>query len=206
MAFLFFGHRTEKAASDCVAAGDQLVKDWERLTALLQAYNRMKDVILLDTVRITESLLDATGMSDLERTLWEAEYPKEDDSLIPGEDARVKAAEAARDKKAADALKDQYNAEANRLHEIGFVTTCFYHELAQIDSKMSIMNEELRDTIERRGTSFAEYSTEDISLFRRATALSTKLRDILSIRILDEEGKLRDEAAKKADELLLERK
>jgi len=205
MAFLFFGHMTEKAASDCVAAADQLAKNHERVMELIGAYNRMKDVILLDTVRITESLLDATGMSDLERTLWEAEYPKEDGSMLPGEDARQQAAAAARDRKAAGELTKQMNEDSARVREIGYVMTGFYHELAMLDSKMVLMNDDLRKTIGRRGTSFAEYSSEDISLFRRATALSGKLRGLMGFRIIDEKGVVTDAARKKAEELLAER-
>ena len=36
MAFLFFGHMTEKAASDCVAAADQLAKNHERVMELIE--------------------------------------------------------------------------------------------------------------------------------------------------------------------------
>ena len=205
MAFLFFGHMTEKAASDCVAAADQLAKNYERVSELIAAYNRMKDVILLDTVRITESLLDATGMSDLERTLWEAEYPKEDGSMLPGEGARQQAADAAKDKKTAEALTAKMNADSARVREIGYVMTGFYHELAMLDSRMVLMNEDLRNTILRRGTSFTEYASEDISLFRRATRLSEKLRGLMSFRIIDEQGRATDAAKKKAEELLAER-
>ena len=205
MAFLFFGHMTEKAASDCVAAADQLAKNYERVSELIAAYNRMKDVILLDTVRITESLLDSTGMSDLERTLWEAEYPKEDGSMLPGEGARQQAADAAKDKKTAEALTAKMNADSARVREIGYVMTGFYHELAMLDSKMVLMNEDLRNTILRRGTSFTEYASEDISLFRRATRLSEKLRGLMSFRIIDEQGRATDAAKKKAEELLAER-
>lgn len=205
MAFLFFGHMTEKAASDCVAAADQLAKNYERVSELIAAYNRMKDVILLDTVRITESLLDATGMSDLERTLWEAEYPKEDGSMLPGEGARQQAADAAKDKKTAEALTAKMNADSARVREIGYVMTGFYHELAMLDSRMVLMNEDLRNTILRRGTSFMEYASEDISLFRRATKLSEKLRGLMSFRIIDDQGRATDAAKKKAEELLSER-
>ena len=205
MAFLFFGHMTEKAASDCVAAADQLANNYERVTELVAAYNRMKDVILFDTVRITESLLDATGMSDLERTLWETEYPKEDDSMLPGEGARQKAAEAAKDRKAAAELTKQMNEDSARVREIGFVLTGFYQELAMLDSKMVLMNDSMRKIIKNRGTSFAEYNTEDISLFRRANATSEKLRGLMSIRVIDENGVVTETALKRSEELLAER-
>ena len=205
MAFLFFGHQREAAASDCVAAADQLAKNYERVTALIAAYNRMKDVILLDTVRITESLLDATGMSDLERTLWEAEYPKEDGSMLPGENIRQKAAGAAWDKKTAAAMTKQMNEDSARVRDIGYILTGFYQELAMLDSKMVLMNEDMRNTIERRGTSFAQYNSEDISLFRRATVMSEKLRSVMSYRVIDENGQVTEAARKKAEEMLAER-
>ena len=205
MVFLFFGHRTEKVASGVIEAADKLARTRDNLTEMIEAYNRMKDVILLDTVRITESLLDATGMSDLERTLWEADFPKEDPSLLPGENARSEAAKIADDRKAAEEMTAQMKIDLEKLRETVVVFSGFYQELAILDSQMVMINEEMKQIIEERGTSFSTYSPEHINLFRKATKLSEELRGLMSIRILDEKGELIPSAADQAEALLLDR-
>ena len=205
MVFLFFGHKAEKSVSGCIEAADKLARIRENLTELIEAYNRMKDVILLDTIRITESLLDATGMSDLERTLWEAEYPKEDPNLLVGENIRSEAAKIADDREAAEALTKKMKQDVEDLREMTVVFTGFYQELAILDSKMVMINDEMKKIIEERGTSFASYYQEDINLFRKATKLSEELRELMGIKVLDEKGALIPSASDQAVTLLLDR-
>ena len=63
----------------------------ERTRELLEAYKRLTDSVLIDTIRITEGLLDRTGMSDIDRTLWGAEFPKEDVEGLAKDEENLKA-------------------------------------------------------------------------------------------------------------------
>ncbi len=188
-----------------MAAAVQLEKTCEKTTELLDAYNRMKEVILMDTLRITESLLDATGMSDLERTLWNTDYPKESAEMIPGENARQAAEDAKKDRKKSEELLEQFNRQTEQNREISMVVMRYFQMLTRLDMRMVMMNDELRKVIDARGTSFTEYASGDISLFRRAAALSGKIRAIMQDHILNENGTLFAKAKEQAEEFLKDR-
>ena len=75
MPLFFIGRKKEKEPEELDEKNVQLM---ERTKELLEAYDKLRNSVLIDTVRITESLLDQTGLSDIDRTMWGDEYPDED--------------------------------------------------------------------------------------------------------------------------------
>ena len=205
MAFLFFGLERERKAADAMSAAEQMEKSCEETRDLLTAYNNMKDVILMDTIRITESLLDATGMSDLERTLWNTEYPKENVDLIPGENAKQEAEEASGSKKQLEELIETFHREMEQNRGIRLVVMRYYQMLTRLDMEMVLLNEDMQSIIEKRGISFAKYNSEHINLFRKASTFSEKIRAIMQKKILNEKGEVFADAKAEAEEFLKKR-
>jgi len=147
-----------------------------RARELLASYDKLRSSVLLDTIRVSEGLLDSTGLSDIDRTLWGAEFPQEDEE---------------------DLAQDKENVEA-----VICVVKRFYHYLTKKDEKMTELNYEMKELLTSRGTNFTDYNDSQISVFRRATKVSEEIRTFLMIAVLDEEGKLTEQAKKKADEMI----
>ena len=145
----------------------------ERTRELLEAYNRLTDSVLIDTIRITEGLLDRTGMSDIDRTLWGAEFPKEDVESL---------------------AKDEENLKA-----VQKVIKRLYHQVSGLDDVVTRLNYQMKDLMENRGTSFTQYSEMEIGVFRKAVKRSEEMRKLLLLRILDDNGKLTGEAREMAE-------
>ena len=110
--------------------------------------------------------------------MWGAEYPDEDSDKLAATPENIKAV----------------NKAVKRL----------YHQIATMDADLMPMNYEMRMLLEKRGTNFAEYDPREIVLFRKAAEMSVKIRELLGIAILDEEGKLTAKAAETAEKLLEE--
>ena len=145
----------------------------ERTRELLEAYNRLTDSVLIDTIRITEGLLDRTGMSDIDRTLWGAEFPKEDVEGLAKDEENLKAVQKA----------------VKRL----------YHQVSGLDEVVTQLNYQMKDLMENRGTSFTQYNEMEIGVFRKAVKRSEEMRKLLLLHILDDQGKLTKEAKEMAE-------
>jgi hypothetical protein len=171
MPLFFFGQR--KKGQENSEANVRLT---ERTKELLSSYNRLTDSVLIDTVRICEGLLDRTGMSDIDRTLWNADFPKEDvDSLA---------------------------ADEENLKAVLRTTKRLYHKIVSLDEKITALNYQMKDLLKNRGTSFTQYGEMEIGVFRKAVKRSEEMRQLLLIRILDDDGKLTKEAGDKAESLI----
>ena len=145
----------------------------ERTRELLEAYNRLTDSVLIDTIRITEGLLDRTGMSDIDRTLWGAEFPKEDVEGLAKDEENLKAVQKA----------------VKRL----------YHQVSGLDDVVTQLNYQMKDLMENRGTSLTQYNEMEIGVFRKAVKRSEEMRKLLLLHILDDQGKLTKEAKEMAE-------
>lgn len=170
MPLLFFGRKKEKEQEQ---PDERLV---ERTKEILTSYRKLVDSVLIDTVRITEGILDGTGLTDIDRTLWGMEFPKVDPESL-----------------ALD--KENLNAVLRTAKR-------FYHTLSTMDSELTPMNYQMRELIDRRGSNFAKYGNDEINIFRKAARSSAEIRKILMIPLLDEQGKLTEEAKKRGDEMV----
>ena len=175
MPLFFIGRKKEKEPEELDEKNVQLM---ERTKELLEAYDKLRNSVLIDTVRITESLLDQTGLSDIDRTMWGAEYPDED--------------------------SDKLKAEPENIRAVSKAVKRLYHQISTMDADLTPMNYEMRMLLEKRGTNFAEYDPREIVLFRKAAELSVKIRGLLAIPVLDENGELTKEAGETAEKLLEE--
>ena len=174
MPLLFFGIRRKAKAEEVIETDERLL---ERTKELLDAYNRLTDSVLIDTVRFTESLLDQTGLSDIDRTLWGADFPKEDVESVATDDENLKAVLKA----------------VKRL----------YHKISSLDAEIIPMNYEMRYQMENRGTNFAEYTDQELAIFRIASKKSREMRELLMINVLDEAGRLTDLAKETSEKLMV---
>ena len=147
-----------------------------RTKEILSSYGKLSNSVLIDTVRITEGLLDRTGLSDIDRTLWGAEFPRAD------------AEEVAVD-------KENLNAVLKCIKR-------FYHCLATMDAELTPLNYRMQELLEHRGNNFANYGNDEIAVFRKAAKCSEEIRQILLVDILDDNGKLTDKAREKAEQML----
>jgi len=175
MPLFFIGRKKEKEQAEL---NEKNVKLAERTRELLEAYDKLRNSVLIDTVRITESLLDRTGLTDIDKTMWGAEYPDEDSGKLKEEPENIRAVKKT----------------VRRL----------YHQISTMDADLTPMNYEMRMLLEKRGTNFAEYDPREIVLFRKAAELSVKIRELLAIPVLDANGELTKEAGETAENLLSE--
>ncbi len=168
MPLFFFGKSKKEPDADPRLA--------EEVTELLESYNRLTDTVLIDTIRNSEALLDRTGMSDIDRTLWGADFPKEDVESL---------------------AKDEENLKA-----VKKTVKLLYHQITSQDAALTQLNYEMRDLIGNRGTSFTQYNAMQIGVFHKGVKASEKMRKLLQLRILDDNGKLNPEASAMAESFL----
>ena len=173
MPLFFMGRRKEKEEE---VLDEKDAKLLEQTKELLESYDKLRNSVLIDTIRITESLLDQTGLSDIDRTMWGAEYP--------------------------DEKSENTAATAENIRAVRKAVKRMYHQISTMDAELTPINYDIQMLMEKRGTNFAEYDPKEIVIFRKAAELSVKIRELLAIPVLDEKGILTKEAEDATEKLL----